>query len=109
MTADDFRKIALSFPDTAESAHMAHPDFRVRGKIFATLGAPDREHGMAKLSPMDQQAFLQADPLAFAPAKGAWGERGCTIVRLRVAKKKLVREALRAAWEVVGTPTKRRR
>ena len=59
MTADDFRQIALGLPEASESAHMDHPDFRVRGKIFATLGYPDRDWGMVKLTPA-QQATLVA-------------------------------------------------
>jgi YjbR protein len=51
VTADDFRKLALSLPEAVESAHMHHPDFRVRGKIFATIGYPDRNWAVAKLTP----------------------------------------------------------
>ena len=97
MTADEFRSLALSFPDTSEQAHMGHPDFRVGGKIFATLG-PDEEWGMVKL-PVDQQAsFVAADPEVFQPASGAWGRRGSTIIRLSSAKDLTVRQALIAAW-----------
>ena len=59
MTAKDFRKIALSLPETEERSHMNHPDFRVAGKIFATLGYPDKTRAMVKLSPEDQQQFLE--------------------------------------------------
>ena len=62
MTADDFRKIALSCPEAVESAHMSHPDFRVRGKIFATLGYPDQEWATLKLTPAEQSEFIEADP-----------------------------------------------
>jgi hypothetical protein len=97
MTADEFRSLALSFPEATEQAHMGHPDFRVRGKIFATLG-PDEEWGMVKL-PVDQQAsFVAADPEVFQPASGAWGRQGSTIVRLCAAKEEAVRQALIAAW-----------
>lgn len=97
MTADDFRSLALSFPEAVEQAHMGHPDFRVGGKIFATLG-PDEEWGMVKL-PLDQQAsFVAADPEVFQPASGAWGRRGSTIIRLSLAKGPAVRQALIAAW-----------
>ncbi len=57
MTGKDFRKIALSLPETEERSHMDHPDFRVKGKIFATLGYPDKARGMVKLSPEDQHNF----------------------------------------------------
>lgn len=97
MTADDFRKLALSFPETIESAHMGHPDFRVGGKIFATLG-PDEDWGMAKLSAEQQAWFLENAAETFTPAAGAWGERGATIISLQSADETLVRRALNAAW-----------
>jgi hypothetical protein len=98
MTARDFREIALSFPEAVESAHMSHPDFRVSARIFATLGYPDEEWGMIKLTPEEQRKFVQANPDTFRPVKGAWGRRGNTNVCLSKAKIDRVREALRAAW-----------
>jgi hypothetical protein len=97
MTAKKFRSLALSLPSSTESLHMGHPDFRVRGKIFATLG-PDESWGMVKLTPTEQSEFLRADPKAFRPANGAWGQRGSTIVTLRNAKVKIVQQAMLAAW-----------
>jgi hypothetical protein len=97
MTADNFRSLALSLPEACESAHMGHPDFRVGGKIFATLG-PDEDWGMVKLTPDDQASFLRAEPDAFRPASGAWGRRGSTIIQLRDAKAATVKRALIAAW-----------
>ncbi len=76
---------------------MDHPDFRVRGKIFATLG-PNEDWGMVKLTPQDQQAFVLEQPGAFQPFPGAWGARGCTKVLLQSAKSGVVRRALLAAW-----------
>lgn len=98
MTANDFRRLALSFPEAIESAHMDHPDFRVRGKIFATLGYPDRDSGVVKLTPEEQKEFVRSDPNVFQPVKGAWGLRGSTSVHLPAAKIDKVREALEAAW-----------
>ncbi len=98
MTPKDFRRIALSFPETSQSAHMDHPDFRVSGKIFATLGYPDKQWGMVKLRPDDQAKFYEAQPEVFVPAKGAWGRGGATTVRLKTVKKAALRRALRAAW-----------
>ena len=98
MTAAQFRKIALSFPEASESAHMGHPDFRVGGKIFATLGYPDASFGMVVLAPEEQAFFSKISGDAFAPAAGAWGQRGSTIVKLRPARSALVRDALEAAW-----------
>jgi hypothetical protein len=98
MTADTFQRIALSMPDTSESAHMAHPDFRVRGKIFATLGWPDEAWGMVKLSPEEQEVVVAAEPAVFVPVKGAWGRQGCTNVRLDAASETTLRSALIKAW-----------
>ena len=98
MTANDFRKIALSLPGTEERAHMSHPDFRVGGKIFATLGYPDKTHGMVKLSPEEQHYFSKDHPDAFAAVKGAWGRRGATTVILEAAKKDALCKAIAAAW-----------
>lgn len=98
MTADDFRRMALSLPETSESAHMDHPDFRVGGKIFATLGYPDDAWGMVRLTPVDQQLVVAGAPDVFVPAKGAWGSRGATCVHLRKATKTAVRDAMAAAW-----------
>jgi hypothetical protein len=98
MTVDDFRRMALSLPEVSESAHMDHPDFRVGGKIFATLGYPDAAWGMVKLTPVDQQLVVAAAPDVFVPAQGAWGRRGATCVRLSNATKSAVRDAMTAAW-----------
>ena len=106
MTRDQFRKLALSFPEAAENAHMDHPDFRVRGKIFATLGYPDERHAMVKLTPGQQADCMDADPSsAFARAAGAWGQRGATTVLLKAAKRDLVRSAIGDAWRNVAPKT----
>ena len=62
MTADNFRKMALEYPLAVESAHMNHPDFRIHGKIFATLCCPDENWGMVKLTPEQQQVFMRESP-----------------------------------------------
>ena len=98
MTPDDFRKMALSLLEAVEQGHMGHPDFRVGGKIFATLGYPSDEFGCISLKPPQQAEFVAEEPDAFQPVKGKWGERGATVVRLKGAKKKSVKEALVAAW-----------
>ena len=98
MTANEFRKLALSFPETIESAHMHHPDFRVGGKIFATLGYPDKDGGMVVLPAEEQAKLIKAHPKVFAPAKGAWGKQGSTIVRLDAANASTLRSALEIAW-----------
>lgn len=98
MTAAEFRRLALSLPEAVESSHMGHPDFRVTNKIFATLDYPTRGSGVVMLTPDQQDLFVRAEPAAFAAVKGAWGRRGSTTVRLQVAKRATVREALSAAW-----------
>jgi len=101
MTADQFRHLALGLPEAAEGAHMGHPDFRVRGKIFATLW-PDDGWGMVKLAPREQRAFCSADPRVFRPVDGGWGRRGATRVALRHARIGTLRRALLAAWRTVA-------
>ena len=98
MTAEEFRKMALSLPETSEASHMGHPDFRVGGKIFATLSPPGDGWAMVKLTPEQQEAFALAEPKVFAPFNGAWGTSGATKVHLRAAKKATLRTAVVLAW-----------
>jgi hypothetical protein len=102
VTADDFRDMALGLPEAAESAHMGHPDFRVRGKIFATLGHQGDGSGMVKLTPDQQRHFVRMDPQVFAPVKGGWGRRGATTVHLTAATGDTLHPALVAAWRNVA-------
>src|SRR2546421_11822568 len=99
MNATEFRRIALSFPGTSEKAHTAHPDFRVAGKIFATLGYPDADHGVLMLPLDDQQKMVASNPAVFSPAKGAWGKRGSTQVRLTGVDRGTLRRAMALAWQ----------
>ena len=99
MTANDFRRIALGLNGVVESAHMEHPDFRVGGRIFASLGYPDAEWGMVMLRVEEQARVLTAEPDVFVAAKGAWGRSGSTQVKLKAVKKEVLREALIAAYE----------
>jgi len=98
VTANDFRKMALALPETEERAHMNHPDFRVAGKIFATLGYPDKTRGMVKLSPEEQHYFSKDHPDVFIPVNGVWGRRGATSVHLKAARKDVLAKAIQAAW-----------
>ena len=82
MTPAAFAKIALSLDGAIEGAHGGHADFRAGGKVFATLGYPDKDWGMVKLAPEQQQMLVAAEPTMFAPIKGTWGLRGATSVRL---------------------------
>src|SRR5215510_6729972 len=98
MTPNEFRELALSFPEVIESAHMRHPDFRVSGKIFATLGYPNKDSAVVKLRPDTQKEFVRSNPDVFKPVKGAWGRQGSTNIYLLAATIDIVREALTAAW-----------
>ncbi len=98
MTDDDFRDIALELDGTAEGAHMGHPDFRANNRIFATLRKDDAL-GMVKLTPEQQQVFLDEHPAMFTPSPGAWGRGGCTDVVLTKARVAPVRAAMQLAWE----------
>jgi hypothetical protein len=103
MTADEFRAIALSLPETVEIGHMGHPDFRIGKKIFATLGYPDENYAMVKLMPDQQALFMERHRAIFSPSKGKWGLGGSTLVNLRAAKPKAVREAAIVAWRNIAS------
>ena len=98
MTANDFRELALSLPEVIESAHMRHPDFRVGGRIFATLGYPDADSAMVKLTKVAQGQFVRSNADVFKAVKGAWGRQGSTNIYLPAAKVEIVRKALTVAW-----------
>ncbi len=103
MTADQFRSLALEISGAIESSHQNHPDFRIGGRIFASLGYPDDEHGMVKLTPEQQRTFLTKAPDVFNPCAGTWGKQGATSVNLEAAKVGLLRTALKAASENVAS------
>ena len=97
ITADAFRALALALPGAEEREHMNHPDFRVNGRIFATLGSPDAAHAMVKLPPEEQAMRMEAAPEVFRPAAGAWGRGGSTLMRLAAADAGTVQGALACA------------
>ena len=97
-SADDFRRIALSFPSAEERTHMGHPDFRVGGKIFATLHGAGKGTGAVMLLPEQQELAMAAEPDAFSPAAGAWGRGGSTIVSLADVSDEWLERALNWAW-----------
>jgi hypothetical protein len=107
MTAAAFRRIALGLSGAVEGSHMGHPDFRAKGKIFASLQSADR--GMVKLTPEQQARVVAGCPDAFAPESGAWGRQGYTRVHLKHADAEHVGEAMTLAWQNVNvaTPTRR--
>lgn len=105
MTPAEFRKLALALPGAIEHKHMDHPDFRVNGKVFATLGYPNEAWAMVKLYPDQQRDFVATAPGTFIILKGAWGRKGCTNVLLADAKPPKVRAALHAAWRNAAVRT----
>jgi len=106
MNEEEFRAAALRVPGAVEAAHMDHPDFRVNGRIFASLRYPDQGWGMVKLTPTQQRTFMKEAPKIFSPCAGAWGKAGSTNVHLASAKKRILGKALRAASQNIINPTK---
>jgi hypothetical protein len=106
MSAARFRKIALRLPDVTEGAHQGHADFRVAKRIFATLGYPDTDWGMVKLTPEQQSVLVAAEPYIFRPVPGGWGKHGSTNVRLAKADATTLRSALAQAWGNVAPKAK---
>jgi hypothetical protein len=100
MTANDFRRIALSFAGTEESSHMGMPDFRVGGKIFATLASEHEGYGNLKLTLEQQAAFVSEAPEIFLPIHGGWGRMGMTHIRLAAASEDVLTGALHTAWKL---------
>lgn len=98
MTAAEFRRLALSLPEAAEGAHHGYTDFRVDGRIFASLGYPSEEFAVVQLTPQDQDFLVRAHAHALAPVPNKWGASGSTTVRLAKARRPCVMEALEAAW-----------
>jgi len=115
MNAEDFRRIALSLKGVEEGAHMGSPDFRVGGRIFATLASQSQGYGNVKLTPDQQAAFVEELPGVFVPIAGGWGRMGMTHIRLSVASEDILEGALRTAWKLrveknaKVAPTKARR
>jgi hypothetical protein len=105
MTGQAFRQLALGLPDAVEGEHMGHPDFRVGGKIFASLNF-DEDQGMVRLSLDDQESLVTAAPGVFVPCSGAWGRMGATHVRLAGASGPTVKRALKAAWRNIAQQPK---
>ena len=100
MTAADFRRIALSFPGAEESSHMGAADFRVGGRIFATLASIKLGYGNLMLTPEIQAGFLADAPEIFLPIAGGWGRMGMTHIRLREATRDVLTGALHSAWKL---------
>jgi hypothetical protein len=100
MTADDFRRIALNLEGAEESSHMGAPDFRVGGRIFATLASQAQGYGNLMLTPEQQAAFVEEAPDIFLPIPGGWGRMGMTHIVLEAASEDVLTGALRTAWKL---------
>jgi hypothetical protein len=100
MTAADFRRIALSLEGAEEGSHFGAADFRVGGRIFATLAAEAKGYGNLMLTPEQQAAFVAEAPEVFLPVPGGWGRNGATHLRLAAANEDLVYGALQTAWKL---------
>ncbi len=100
MTAEDFRRIALGFDGAEEGSHMGATDFRVGGRIFATLASISEGYGNLMLTPEQQADFVAEQPDVYVPIKGGWGRMGMTHIRLEAAAENILTDALRTAWRL---------
>lgn len=99
MTAAGFRRVALSLPEAVEGSHFGHADFRVGGKIFATLSLQSEGYGVLLLTPEQQAGMVEDEPGIFSPVPGGWGRNGSTRVRLAKVAPDILEAALRMAWQ----------
>jgi hypothetical protein len=102
MDAEDFRRIALNLEGAEESSHMGAPDFRVGGRIFATLASQGQGYGNLMLTPEQQAAFVEELPETFVPIAGGWGKMGMTHIRLALATEDVLVGALHTAWKLTA-------
>jgi hypothetical protein len=100
MTADDFRRLALSLPGAEERSHLGQADFRVGGRIFATLAHVDQGYGNLMLTPDEQSVLVDECPDVFLPITGGWGRMGGTHVRLAAVTEEVLAGALHTAWRL---------
>jgi hypothetical protein len=100
MTPADFRRIALSMEGAEEGSHMGAVDFRVGGRIFATLASVDQGYGNLMLDPEQQAMFVEEMPDVFLPIPGGWGRMGATHIRLAKASEDILTGALQTAWKL---------
>jgi len=100
MNANDFRRIALRLEGAEENSHMGQPDFRVGGRIFATLASEKEGYGNLMLTLEQQTLFVEELPEVFLPIKGGWGRMGMTHIRLAAANEDILAGALRTAWQL---------
>jgi hypothetical protein len=96
MNTETVRRLALALPEAEEKSHFGKPDFRVRGRIFATL--PESGFAVVKLTPDQQDMLTAAEPGIFEPVNGGWGRQGWTRVLLATVDEPTLRSALLTAW-----------
>jgi hypothetical protein len=104
-----FRRIACGLSAAEERAHMGHPDFRVGGRIFATLSGQARGRGVLKLTIEQQAEFVAEMPEVFEPVQGGWGRMGMTYIVLEHADEETMRGALVTAHRNVESKTAARK
>jgi hypothetical protein len=100
--AATFRKLALALPQVEEGSHHGNADFRSAGRIFASLHA-NGSTAMVRLAPGRQQQLLATATPGLAPANGAWGRQGCTLITLPTVRETLLQSLLTDAWEHLHT------
>jgi hypothetical protein len=100
LNAADFRRVALSLDGAEEGSHMGAPDFRVGGRIFATLASQHEGYGNLMLTPEIQADFVNDAAEVFLPIRGGWGRMGMTHICLAKATEDVLAGALRAAWKL---------
>jgi hypothetical protein len=98
MKPKDFQRLALSLPEAVEGQHFGHADFRVDGKIFATLALAKEGFGVLLLTPEQQAGMIGDEPKIFSPVPGGWGTKGSTRVLLAKVPRDILEAALRTAW-----------
>jgi hypothetical protein len=98
VTAAGFRRLALRLPEAMEGSHFGNADFRVGGRIFATLALESEGYGVLLLTPDQQSGMVEEAGEIFSPVPGGWGRQGATRVRLAKVAPDILEAALRMAW-----------
>lgn len=97
VTNENFRKLAMSFPEATEQPHFEKTSFRVKKKIFATLELKTQIAAL-KFSLVDQSVFIDIGKDLFYPAEGAWGKSGYTYVDLKKVNIKILKDAISISY-----------
>jgi hypothetical protein len=100
LTPADFRALALSLEGAEQGSHMGAEDFRVGGRVFATLASAAQGYGNLMFDPPTQSDFIEELHNVFIPIAGGWGRMGVTHVILANATREQVLGALQTAWRL---------